>query len=112
MAEISVPRFLNRMDALVWLAAHPLPPPIAAALADARRADVPAREPRTAPHPAPKAPTQPLPLPQPPAAEQALFSGAYAGEIYARRLRVVMALQAEVQVAADALAERYARGRS
>jgi hypothetical protein len=40
-----------------------------------------------------------------------LFSGAYAGEIYARRLRVVMALQAEAAVAATALAERRAGGR-
>jgi hypothetical protein len=112
MAEIHVPRFQNSIEALVWLAAHPLPAPIAAALPGARRAEITAEEPRTAPPPAPKAPTQPLPLPQPPAAEPALFSGAYAGEIYARRLRVVMALQAEVQVAADALAERRARGRS
>jgi hypothetical protein len=103
--EIPVPRFLNSIDALVWLAAHPLPPPIAAALADARRAEFPARE-RPAAQPAPTAPTPQAP---PPAA---LFSPEYVADVYARRLRRVMAAQAEVQVAADALAERYARGRA
>ena len=108
MAEIRVPRFLNSMDALVWLAAHPFPiaqiPP-----ARARMAEFPAREPRPAAQPAPKAPTQPTPQAPSPAA---LFSPEYVADVYARRLRRVMALQAEAEVAAAALAERRARGRS
>jgi hypothetical protein len=105
MADIPVPRFLNSIDALVWLAAHPLPPPIAAALAGARRAELPAREP--APPPAPKVPTQPTPQAPPPAA---LFSPEYVADVYRRRQRAVLAAQAEVAVAATALAERRARG--
>jgi hypothetical protein len=71
----------------------------------------PTPQPAPAPAPGPAA-SAPAASPLPPAATPALFSGAYAGEIYARRLRVVMALQAEAEVAAAALAERRARGRS
>jgi hypothetical protein len=95
MAEIAVPpRFLNSIDALVWLAAHPLPPPTRARVVAA-----PAQEPRTAPQEAPKAPTQPTPHAPPPAAAPALFSAEYAADVYAKRLRRVMAAQAELVAA-------------
>jgi hypothetical protein len=32
--ELPVPRFLTSIDSIVWLPAHPLPPPIAAAQAE------------------------------------------------------------------------------
>jgi hypothetical protein len=104
MAEISVPRFLNSIDALVWLAAHPAP---IAALPGARRAEFADREPRAAAQQ-----PQPTPEPSPPsAAAPALFSAEYVADVYARRLRRVMSAQAELLPAAM-LAERRARDRS
>jgi hypothetical protein len=98
-----IPRFLNSIDALVWLAAHPLPlpPPTRA-----RMVAAPAGEPRRAPQPPPTPEDPPAP-----AAAPALFSAEYAADVYARRLRRVMAAQAELLPAAM-MADSRARGRS
>ena len=105
MAEIPVPRFLNSIDALVWFAAHPAIAPVPPTRA--RMAELPARESRTAPQP-----PQPSPEPSPPsAAAPALFTAEYVADVYARRLRRVMSVQAELLPAAM-MADSRARGQS
>ena len=100
----------DRVDALVQLASTPIRPIAQVSPAPARMAELPAREPRPAPQPAPKAPTQPTPQAPPPAAAPALFSPEYVADVYARRLRRVMAAQAELVAAA--MSDSCARGRS
>jgi hypothetical protein len=88
-----------RVSDMVQLAATPLRLP-AQVPPTARMGAAAAQEPRTAPQAAPKASTQPNPLPQPSApAAPALFSAEYAADVYAKRLRRVMAAQAEVVAA-------------
>jgi hypothetical protein len=96
-----------RLSDMVQLAATPILP-IAPVGSGARMAEFRATERRPAPQPPPPTPEDP----PPPAAAPALFSAEYVADVYARRLRTELALQAEAEVAATALAERRARGRS
>jgi hypothetical protein len=93
---IPVYRPTGMVDALVHLAANPLRLTAQVPPTRASMAEFPARESRPAP-PAADAP--------------ALFSAEYGAEVYARRLRRVLAAQAELLPAAM-MAERLARGRS
>jgi hypothetical protein len=82
------------IDAAIHAAKNPLGPILERAGTRARMAEIASTSGRPAPQqPAP----DPEPQAPPPAGAPALFSGAYAGAIYAKRLRVVRALQAEAE---------------
>jgi hypothetical protein len=75
----------DSIDALVHLASTPIQPTIRP----------------TAPPTAPAPVAQPRPIPEP-----ALFSAEYSAEIFARRTRVVLALQAEQAALVTALSDQ------
>jgi hypothetical protein len=99
------------VDALVHLAANPLRLTAQVPPTRARMAEIASTSGRTAPQAAPKAQTQPTPQAPPAAIAAALFSAEYGADVYARRLRRVLAAQAELLPAAM-MAERRARGQS
>jgi len=104
---LAVPTPRDWIDAVVVASTMPI-----RSMAPAPRAATRPAAPASRAAAAPSGPTPPRPQPETPvpAAAPPLFSAAYGAEVYAKRLRRVLACRAEV--AAVALADSRSRGRS